>query len=62
MTEQCGEEVWQTAPVPGIDVNLDAHSGAQRRQALVAEVDAHADWNALYDLYPVATAILRGQE
>ena len=28
--------------MPGIDINLNAHAGAQRRQALVIGVDPHA--------------------
>jgi len=48
--------------VPGVDVDLDTHPGAQRGPAFIAGVDAHAQRNALHDLDPVAAGVLRRQK
>src|ERR1700733_2956906 len=45
-----------------IDIDLDTHAGAQRRQFLVAGIDAHAHRHALHDLHPIAAGILRRQQ
>jgi hypothetical protein len=60
--EQCRQDLGQAAPMPGVDVDLDAHSGAQRRPALVAGVETNAQRDALHDLHPVAAGVLRGQQ
>jgi hypothetical protein len=52
----------QASRMAGVDVDLDAHSGAQGRQVLVAGVDAHAHRDALHDLDPVAAGVLRRQQ
>ena len=62
MAVRGGQEVRQTAGVTGIDADLDAHAGSQRRQAGFAGIDAHAQWNALHDFDPVAARVLRRQE
>ena len=61
-TEQRRQELRQAARVPGVDIDLDAHPGAQWRAALVACVDAHAHRDALDDLDPVAAGVLRRQQ
>jgi hypothetical protein len=52
----------EAARVAGIDVDLDAHPGAQRRQILVAGIEAHAHRHALHDLDPIAAGVLRRQQ
>jgi hypothetical protein len=48
--------------VIGIDIDFDAHPGAQQGQVLLVRVDAHSQWDALHDFYPVTAGVLRGQE
>src|SRR5947207_1819072 len=55
------EEVGERAPMLGVDVDDDAHAGAQRRIVGLA-VDPHLHGNALHDLHPVAARILRRQQ
>ena len=62
MAEQGGQEVRQATRMTGVDIDFDAHAGAQRRQALVAGIDAHAHRDALHDFHPVAAGVLRRQQ
>ena len=62
MIKQRGQEVREAARVTGINIDLDAHAGSQRRHTGAARVDARAQRNALHDLYPVAAGVLRRQQ
>src|SRR5277367_6928493 len=42
MTEQRSHKVWQAAGVAGIDIDLDAHPGAQRRLAALSDPSTSA--------------------
>jgi hypothetical protein len=46
----------------GVDVDLDAHPGAQGRQILIARIDPYPHRNALDNLHPIAAGILSGQK
>ena len=47
----------------GVNIDLDAHPGAQRRQRhAAARVDAHAQWDALDDFDPIAARVLCRQQ
>src|SRR5262245_54447178 len=60
-SHQVLEELGHAARMAGVDAELDAHADTQRRLAL-GVVDAHAQGNALYDLDPVAAAVLGRQQ
>src|SRR6266702_5038939 len=55
------EQLGQRAPVRGIDVDGDAHAGAQDRIVRLA-VDADAHRDALDYLDPIAARVLRRQD
>src|SRR5260370_2116379 len=55
------EQLGQRAPVPGIDVDGDAHAGAQDRIVRLA-IDADAHRDALDDLDPITARVLRRQD
>jgi hypothetical protein len=46
----------------GLDVDFDAHSGAQWWQTPVARVDAYSHRNSLHNFHPIAAGILSGQK
>src|SRR3984893_5004060 len=55
------EYVGERAPVFGVDVDVHAHAGAQRRiVGLALDLPPHAD--ALHDLHPIAARVLRRQQ
>ena len=56
------EEMWYAPRMTGVDIDLDAHPGPQRRKVLVARVDTHAHRNTLDDFHPIAAGILRWQQ
>jgi len=52
----------QSSRMAGVDVDFDAHPGAQGRQILIARVDPYSHRNALDNLHPIAARILSGQK
>src|SRR5262249_38464662 len=55
------EQLGERAPVTGVDVDGDAHAGAQDRVLRLA-VDADAHRDPLHDLDPIAARVLRRQD
>src|ERR1700733_12841765 len=54
--------MWEAPHMAGFDIDFDAHSGAQRRQAFIARLDAYSHRNALHNLNPIAAGVLSGQK
>jgi hypothetical protein len=46
----------------GVDGNLDAHPGTQRRETMSGRVDAYAHRDPLHDLDPITTSVLCRQQ
>src|ERR1700729_596048 len=52
----------QSSRMASVDVDFDAHPGAQGWQILIARLNPYSHRNALDNLHPVAARILGGQK
>jgi hypothetical protein len=61
-SEEGSQKMRQPSRVAGIDMDFNAHSSAERRDALVARVDAYAHLQSLHHFHPVAARVLCRQK